>query len=227
MHRHFQQNLEDLKADLSTMAGVVDRQIDAAARSLLEGDPAAARSVIGRDTVVDELETRIEGRCHDLFALQQPVAADLRLVMAALKISVQLERIGDIAVNIAERAIGLDGRTALLASARIAEMLAIARIMVTDALASFARGSSSLARRVLESDDVVDNLDRTIFRRLVEVMENDGDLIRQAAHCLVLSRHIERLADHATNIAEEVIFLVEARNVRHGAYGADDASAPA
>jgi phosphate transport system protein len=106
-------------------------------------------------------------------------------------------------------------------------MLAIARIMVTDALESFARSSSSLARRVLESDDVVDDLERTVFRRLVEAMRTDGELIEQAAHLLVLSRHIERLADHATNIAEEVIFLVDARNVRHGAYGDDATSAPA
>lgn len=227
MHRHFHQALDELKSEMAAMAGLVDRQLEAAAQALLAGDPAGARTVIGRDARVDAFETRIDARCRELFVLQQPVAADLRLIMAVLKISVQLERMGDIAVNIAERTITLDGRTALLASVRLAEMLAIARIMAGDALDAFAAGSAARARRVLESDDVVDDLERTVFRRLVQAMRDDPEAIEPAAHLLILARHVERLADHATNIAEDVIYLVDARDVRHGAWGDDAPAAPA
>lgn len=217
MQRHFERSLEELRVTLIEMGSLVDRQIDDAARALFEGDPDAAQEVMGRDGAVDSFDNRIDALCQDILALNQPVATDLRLLMSALRINNQLERVGDIAVNIAERVPPLVGHTALIRTTRLAEMLEIARIMVRDSLEAFLRGNPSLATRVLESDDVVDNLDRNIFRHLVVMMERNPELIAAGAHMLMLSRHIERLADHATNIAEDVIFLVDARSVKHSA----------
>jgi phosphate transport system protein len=215
MHRHFEHSLEELKETLVVMGSLVDRQIDSAAHALFSGDTRVAQEVIGRDGTVDDFDTRVDALCQSILALNQPVAGDLRLLMAALRINTQLERIGDIAVNIAERVEPLAGSTALIRTTRLAEMLQIARIMVTDSLSAFLNGDPALARRVMETDFVVDDLDRHIFRHLVHAMEVTPSLIPVGAHMLMLSRHIERLADHATNIAEDVIFLVDARSVRH------------
>lgn len=215
MQRHFERSLEELRATLIAMGSLVDRQIDDAARALFEGDPDTAQEVMGRDGAVDAFDNRIDDLCQSILALNQPVAADLRLLMSALRINNQMERVGDIAVNIAERVTPLAGHTVLIRTTRLAEMLEIARIMVRDSLEAFLHGNPSLATRVLESDDVVDNLDRNIFRHLVVMMERNPELIAAGAHMLMLSRHIERLADHATNIAEDVIFLVDARSVKH------------
>jgi phosphate transport system protein len=142
---------------------------------------------------------------------------DLRLLMVAMKINNELERIGDIAVNIAERAAPLAAHRSFLKGTRLAEMMQIARIMVSDSIEAFVTSNPRLANLVLESDDVVDHLDGNIFKRMVGEMERDNALIAPAAHVLILSRHTERLADHATNIAEDVIFLVDARVVKHNA----------
>lgn len=222
MHRHFEEEIGELRSTLIAMGSLVDRQIGEASRSLAEGDLEAAADVIARDAEVDGLDTRIDAACQNILALSQPVAGDLRLLMAALRINTQMERIGDIAVNIAERVEPLTGSTALIRSTRIAEMLAIARIMVSDSLDAFIAGDAALATRVLESDDVVDSLDRNIFRHLVVLMEEDPRLIPAGAHMLMLLRHIERLADHATNIAEDVIFVVDARSVKHAPPGRND-----
>jgi len=219
MTRHFEQELQALKQSLVAMGALVNDQLENACTALFGGHHDLAGEVIRADTRVDEFDTEIERRCQDIFALTQPVAADLRLLMAALKINNQLERIGDIAVNIAERVAPLAGRQDLLAKTRLGEMAQIARIMVEESLTAFLHNNSALATRVLESDDVVDDLDRIIFDDLVELMKEDSSLIEPGAHILILSRHIERLADHATNIAEDVIFLVQARLVKHNAGG--------
>ncbi|MFN0156982.1 MAG: phosphate signaling complex protein PhoU [Bacteroidota bacterium] len=217
MQRHFEQELDQLKTTLIQMGSLVDSQIDAAARALFEADVVLALRVIADDDRVNGYDTEIDRQCQQIFALNQPVAADLRLLMSALRINNQIERIGDIAVNIAERVEPLAAHTAFLRSTRLEEMLQIARIMVSDSLNAFIHNNPSLAMRVLESDDVVDDLDRNIFLQLVNEMKSNHEIIEPAAHIIILSRHIERLADHATNIAEDVIFLVDAKIVKHNA----------
>jgi phosphate transport system protein len=202
------------------MGSLVDTQLDAACRALFDGDVGLAQAVINGDADVNEMDTSIEKQCQRIFALNQPVAVDLRLLMAALNINRDLERIGDIAVNIAERVEPLAPHLVFLRSTRLQEMAAIAQIMVRDSLDSFIHDHLQLATRVLESDDVVDTLNRNIFFRMVRSMEEDPGRIEAASHILILSRHLERLADHATNIAEEVIFLVDARIVKHGSFDA-------
>jgi len=215
MERHFEKELENLKSNLIRMGSLVDAQLGSACRALFEGDIARAREVMQADTEVDRFDTMIDRQCQDIFALTQPVAIDLRLLMSALKINSQLERIGDIAVNIAERVEPLAPFRAFLMETKLSEMAGVARIMVRDSLDAFIHNDPSRATRVLVSDDVVDTLDGGIFRAMIDRMEQNHELIRAAGHVLILSRHLERLADHATNIAEDVIFLVEARLVKH------------
>ncbi len=219
MTRHFEQELAALKQSLVAMGTMVNDQLENACTALFDGIEGLAAAVIRTDSKVDAFDTEIERRCQDMFALTQPVATDLRLLMSALKINNQLERIGDIAVNIAERVGPLLGQKALLARTRLGEMAEVARIMVEESLAAFIHNNPSLATRVLESDDVVDELDGIIFDDMIELMKEDPSLVEPGAHILILSRHIERLADHATNIAEEVIFLVQAKLVKHNAAG--------
>ncbi len=223
MERHFERELGQLKQKLIAMGTIVDHQLAEACRALFAADAQLARTVIAGDSHVDELDNEIDRDCQRIFALTQPVAIDLRLLMSALKMNAQLERMGDIAVNIAERTEPLLPHNAFLTSTRLSEMAKIARIMTGDALASFIQGNSAIATRVLESDDVVDRLDRQIFQQMVADMTKDDSLIIPASHILILSRHVERLADHATNIAEDVIFLVEARTVKHHAGEVEEA----
>ena len=217
MERHFEKELDDLKSNLIRMGSLVDDQIEAACRALFGGDVNLAAMVINGDADINEMDMQIEKQCQRIFALNQPVAVDLRLLIAAMKINRDLERMGDIAINLAERAVALSQYGDFLRSTRLEEMSSIARIMVRESLDAFINNYPPLATRVLESDDVVDTLNRNIFYRMVRSMQNDHSLIEPASHILILSRHIERLADHATNIAEDVIFLVEAKVVKHHA----------
>lgn len=217
MERHFERELNELTANLIAMGGLVDEQIQSAFQALFSGDRELAANVITRDRDVDAFDTQIDEQCLRIFALTQPVAIDLRLLMSALKMNNQLERIGDIAVNVAQRVEALVDYQELVGRTRLSEMAQIARIMVRDSLDSFIQHDASIASRVLDSDDVVDDLNREIFHVLVKEMQDYHELISPAAHLLILSRHIERLADHATNIAEDVIFLVDARLVKHNA----------
>jgi phosphate transport system protein len=162
----------------------------------------------------------IDTQCMKIFALSQPVAIDLRLLMAALKINNELERIGDIAVNLCERVEPLAAHQDLVKKTSLTEMAEAAREMMKLAIDSFVN-DPSLATKVLESDDYVDQLDRQTFDLMTQVMKDSPGLIEPAVHIVILSRHIERLADHATNIAEDVIFLVNAKIIKHHAYEAD------
>jgi phosphate transport system protein len=171
---------------------------------------------------VDAYDTSIDRACQRILALSQPVAVDLRLLMAVLQINTQLERIGDIAVNLAERTHPLLRFSSFLHSTKLEEMAQIARIMVHDSLDAFINAKAEQASRVLASDDIVDNLGREIFHSLVTSMRENPELIEPGSHMLILIHHIERMADHATNIAEDVIFLVEAKMVKHNA-GEEDA----
>ena len=217
MERHFEHDLEELKSNLIAMGSLVDEQLSAACHALFHGTPDEARRVIAHDREVDRYDTLIDKQVQSIFAISQPVAIDLRVLMSALKINNQLERIGDIAVNIAERVEPLVNFNEFLARTRLSEMAQIARIMVKDSMYAFINNDPRIASRVLDSDDVVDNLDRNIFYYLVKEMQEHHELIEPASHMLILTRHIERLADHATNIAEDVIFVVEARLVKHNA----------
>jgi phosphate transport system protein len=217
MERHFEKELDELKTNLIRMGSMVDDQIEGACRALFGGDIDLAAMVINGDADINEMDMQIEKQCQRMFALNQPVAVDLRLVIASLKINRELERMGDIAINLAERTAALAQHNGFVRSTRLEEMSSIARIMVRESIDAFINNYPPLATRVLESDDVVDTLNRNIFYRMVRSMEHDHSLIEPASHILILSRHIERLADHATNIAEDVIFLVEAKVVKHHA----------
>ncbi|HTX18852.1 MAG TPA: phosphate signaling complex protein PhoU [Bacteroidota bacterium] len=217
MHRHFEIELDQLRTNIIKMGSLVDEQIDLATAALIESNPERARLVIERDKKVDEFDNLIDQQCERIFVLTQPVAMDLRLIMAALKINHELERMGDIAVNIAERAIPLQYHIDLLRKSRVIEMSSISREMVKRAIDSFVNNDPELAREILPKDDLVDNLNRDIFNFLVQEMKSDPAIIEQAAHIIVLSRHLERLADHATNIGEDVVYLVDAKIVKHHA----------
>jgi phosphate transport system protein len=215
MERHFEQDLAELRSHIVQMGSLVNEQLAAASRALFTGDVTLADAVIVRDSEVDRFDTLIDERCQKYFALTAPVAADLRLLMAALMINNQLERMGDIAVNIAERVAPLVTHRDVLAGTRLEVMASAACTMVRESLDSFIHGDPALAAHVVAADGVVDALDREITHGLVAGMKEDHGMIEPGVHIILLSRHIERLADHATNVAEDVIFLVEARVVKH------------
>ena len=217
MPRHFEIELDQLRTNIIKMGSLVDEQIDFAVAALLEANVERAKLVIERDKKIDGYDNLIDAQCERIFALSQPVAIDLRSIMAALKINHELERIGDIAVNIAERAIPLRGHIDLLRKSRVIEMSSIAREMVKHAIDSFVNNDPELAREILLKDDSVDTLNRNIFQFLVAEMKENPASIEPASHIIVLSRHLERLADHATNISEDVIFLVDAKIIKHHA----------
>lgn len=213
--QHFEGDLETLKHRLLHMGSLIEAQTHKALVSLLERRAELARAVIEGDAAVNLLQMEIDDRCLKMLALQQPIATDLRLITSAMKMGSDLERIGDQAVNIAETALRLHESPPLRPVIDIAEMSEIAQKMTRDALDAFVRRDSALARDVLLRDDRVDHLKDTVFRVLLTHMMADPGTIERALGLILISRNIERIADHATNIAEEVIFLVEAKDVRH------------
>jgi phosphate transport system protein len=215
MHRHFEDELETLRSQLIRMGSLIDEQIETAIRALLESNHELAKFVIDREQRVNELDLTIEGQCQRIFALTQPVAVDLRLLLAAMRMNADFERIGDIAVNIAERVDALQDYMNLLDQVGAYEMIETSRIMLTEVLNAFIHNDASIARSVFEKEDRVDDLNRKIFYNLIDAMKSDPVLIEPSAHLMALLRHVERLADHATNIAEDVIFIAEAKLMRH------------
>jgi phosphate transport system protein len=219
MHRHFEDELETLRSLLIRMGSLVDEQIEAAIRALEDSNHELAKFVVEREARVNELDLTIDGQCQRIFALTQPVAVDLRLMLAAMRMNGDLERIGDIAVNIAERVEPLEGQSALLERVGAFEMIGTARKMLTDVLNAFIHNDGAQARTVFESEDRVDALTRETFYNLIAAMKSDPLLIEPGAHLMALLRHIERLADHSTNIAENVIFVAEAKLMKHHGAG--------
>jgi phosphate transport system protein len=215
MHRHFEDELDKLRSLLIRMGSLVDEQIEFALRAINESDTKLAKLVIEREQKVNEFDLMVEGQCQRIFALSQPVAVDLRLIMAAMRINSDLERIGDIAENIAERVEPLVGQQDLLAKVGSKEMSTTARQMLTNAFDAFINNDARLARSVFGEDDIVDELAKQSFYKLIEIMKSEPGLIEPAAHAMALFRHVERLADHSTNIAEDVIFVVEAKLLKH------------
>jgi phosphate transport system protein len=215
--RHFHEELARLKSQLLEMSALAEELVGTAMEALAERDPQLALTVVERDNDIDALEVVIDETCIHLLALQQPMARDLRLITMAMKISNDLERVGDHAVNIAEAVPHLAEAPAVMDFPEIEEMARNAREMLSDALDCFVRADAANAREVCRRDDRVDQLHESVFRILVTHMMEDPRRIGPSMSMFLVSRNLERIADLATNIAEDVVFLVEGRNIKHGA----------
>jgi phosphate transport system protein len=214
--RHFHEELDTLQARLMEMAGLVERLIGQASESVLRRDASMVGRLIADDDRVDELEIEIDERVMELLALQQPMAVDLRQIVATNKASNDLERMGDHAVNIAKAARRLADAPAIPEVRELSEMVAVATDMVSRSLAAYVSRDPEAARRVCETDDRVDDLRGSMYRILVTHMLEDPRRLSAALELLLVSQNLERIADLATNIAEDVVFLVEGRNIKHG-----------
>lgn len=215
MHENFNKEMNNLKENLLKMASLVDAQVARATQTLETGDLEISKGIKAKDNEVDAYDNLINTQCENILAMFQPVATDLRFVMSALMINNQLERCGDIAVNIAQRVKKTKGFHNLISESKIVEMGRQARLMVKDAIDCFVNSNTEMACKVLSSDEVVDKLNKETFQFLITKMQADNSLIEPASHLIVLARHIERLADHATNIAEDLVFFVDAEFIAH------------
>lgn len=213
--RHYEEELQELRHMLLEMGGLVEQQIADAMRSLVERDDEFARLVIERDRTVNRMDVQIDDICLRLLALHQPAARDLRLITTALKITTDLERAGDMAENICERAIELCREPQLKPLIDLPRMAAIAQGMLRQALDAFVREDAELALQVCHQDDAVDQLTDQVMRELLTFMLEDPHTISRALRLTFVTKYLERLADHATNIAEMVIFMVKGKSIRH------------
>ncbi len=213
--RHFQDELEQLKARLLEMGGLAEEHVRLAVQGLVKRDRPVLDRVLVADEAVNRLHLEVDNRCFKLLALYQPMAADLRTIVSAVKINADLERVGDLAVNIAEAARRYAGHPPVKKLIDIPLMADIAQTMLRDALDSFVRRDVDLAQHVLDEDDRLDALKTQVFRELLTYMLQDPTTIEPALDLILVSRHLERIGDHATNVAEDVIFIVSARDVRH------------
>ncbi|MGH8931588.1 MAG: phosphate signaling complex protein PhoU [Egibacteraceae bacterium] len=217
MERHFEQQLTELQNKILTMAGVAEEQLRLSVKALLDRDPQLGRAVLDDDRRVDALENEIEEQSIHLLATQQPMARDLRLITMIQRMSNDLERIGDHAVNIVESLLRLHTGPALEPPPEIAAMAEMAVAMVKDAVDAFVERDAAAAEAILRRDDVVDRYNDSVFRILLTVMMENPRRISWGMEILLVSGNLERIADMATNIAEDVIYIVEARNVKHHA----------
>lgn len=211
----FERELEDLKGKVLKLGSMVEKAISDSIKSLVERNSKLAADVIDKDPQVNALDVGIDEECIRLIALRQPRAGDLRLITTAMKITTDLERIGDLAVDISERALELNEEPQLKPYIDIPRMAEIAQGMVRDALDAFVKRDSTLARDVLTRDDMVDNLNWQVFNELLFFMIQDPKTVSRAVKITYVSKYIERIADHATNIAEMVVYLVEGKIIRH------------
>ena len=219
---HFQRQLEKLKEELLRMATLVEKAIHDAIQSIVTRNSELAQKTFKGEDEINALEISIDEMCLKLLALRQPIAVDLRFITAAMKIVTDLERIGDQAVNIAERAVSLNQEPQLKPYIDIPRMAEIVQSMVRDVLDAFVHGDSRLARSVCARDDLVDGLNDQVFRELLTFMISDPTSITRAVHLMIVSRCLERIADHATNVAEDVIFMVDALVIKHHADEKDE-----
>jgi phosphate transport system protein len=215
MPRHFHEELEALKQTLLAMGGLVEDQIRRVMKALLERDDVMAQEVIERDRQVNTYDVEVDEQCVSLLALYQPAAGDLRFITTAMKIVTDLERIGDQAVNIAQRVLELNREPRLKPYIDLPRMSERAQRMVKESLDAFVARDTALARQVCGEDSEVDLLKEQIFRELLTFMMEDPRTIPRAIRLILISRFMERVADHATNIAEMVVYLVEGKMVRH------------
>jgi phosphate transport system protein len=215
---HFQEELDQLKARLLVMGGLAEDRVQSAVRGLVERDPALLDHVLTGDQPINQLHIEIDGRSVRLLALHQPMAVDLRMILSAVKINTDLERVGDLAINIAEATARYLAHPPVKELIDIPRMAELAHTMLRDALDAFVRRDTALAEHVLNEDDTLDSLKTQVFRELLTYMLQDPRTIEPALDLILVSRHLERIGDHATNIAEDVIFMVSARDVRHHAH---------
>jgi phosphate transport system protein len=215
MQRHFIQELEALKTNIIKMGSYAENAIAESIRALLECRKDLAQQVMSQDQQINSYEVIIDDEVVDLLALQQPVATDLRFILAASKINNDLERIGDHAVNIAESALVCSDLPPLKPMADITQMAQITKSMLRDSIDGFIHNNATVCRAVLKNDDMIDDLNKKVVHDVVEIMRQNPAKIEQALEIIRVSRNLERVADLATNIAEEVIFMAEARVVKH------------
>lgn len=215
MAKHLQREIGDLKKRILHLGTVVEESLQKAVKALRRRDDALARSVIDTDPDIDEMEVRVEEECLKVLALHQPVAIDLRFIVAVLKINSDLERIGDLAVNVAERAVFLASRDPVDIPFDFAGMAWKAQAMLKKSLDALVNLDVDLARRVRAADDDVDAMNRQMYRQVEQGIREHPDRLESLIQLLSASRHLERVADHATNIAEDVIYMLEGEIVRH------------
>jgi phosphate transport system protein len=216
-HRHFHEELSGVKVRLLAMSAEAEAALGLAVEATLERDADKANRVIAGDSSLDQMEVEIEEQCVHLLALQQPMAGDLRTLVSALKIATDLERVGDHAVNIAQSALQLMASRPIAPEPELVEMARLSRQMLSDAIEAFVHADPKAGRAVCLRDDKVDALHRSVFRILLTHMMEDPHLISAGMELFLVSRNLERVADHATNIAEDVVFLVEGRSIKHQA----------
>jgi len=221
-HRHLHTHLENIRLRLIEMGAQVETMIATATRGLVERDEALIAQVIERDTQVDRMEVEIDDDCHSVLARNQPTAIDMRFLVSVMKITSDLERMADSAVNVAQAARQLNREPPLQTYVDLPRMSGRVQAMVRESLDAFVSRDSALAASICKQDDEVDRLYRSIFAELVELMRRDNTSVPRALHLLLVARNFERIADHATNIAEDVIYYVEGRDIRHS--GATKAS---
>lgn len=215
MSKHLQRDVQKIHLSLMKLFGVVEKMIDDSTRSLVEHHLELVDEVLVADAIVNEMEVAIEEECLKILALHQPYAADLRRITTVLKINIDLERVGDLACNIAERAQSMHQYAYFPIPEELTPMVRRATQMVRMSLDAFVNSDSALAKQVIQFDSAVDEFNLSVISELRELMKQDSSLVEPALHCFSASRHIERIADHAENIAEDVIYLVDGDIVRH------------
>lgn len=217
MTKHLARELDDLHHDILSMCAMVEEMVHQAVNELAEPNHEKARTMAAKDDEIDQWDVQIEEECLKILAMHQPVATDLRRITSVLKISSELERVADLAVHIAERACGLVTWPEVYAPANLKEMAAIAGEMLRNSIDAYVDLDTSLARRVCSRDEVVDRLNREIIGEILTRMKATPAHVEPLLHLFSASRHVERVADHATNIAEDVVYLVEGEIIRHRA----------
>jgi len=215
MAKHLQREIENLKKKLLALGAEVETSVRDATLSIEKRDSELAQKIIDDDVNIDNTEVEIEEDCLKILALHQPVAVDLRFIVAVLKINNDLERIGDLAVNIAERAVFLAGQPKVNISIDLVEMAHNAQSMLKKSIDALINHDAELAHKVCVSDDIVDHMNRQMYLKVQEAILKNPEQITPLIHLLSASRHLERIADHTTNIAEDVIYMIEGRIVRH------------
>ncbi len=212
---HFREELEVLQGRLLEMGGLAEERVRLALHGLVARDPAVINKVLSGDEPINQLHIEVDNRCFRLLALHQPMATDLRAIVAAVKINTDLERVGDLAVNIAEASKRYIGHAPVKQLIDIPQMGDIAQAMLRDSLDSYVKRDTGLAHQVLNEDDRLDSLKTQVFRDLLTHMLQNQGTVEPSLDLILVSRHLERIGDHATNIAEDVIFMVSALDVRH------------
>ena len=210
-----EEELKKLREDILYMGGLVENQIQKAVKSLVDRDSELAQAIIERDREVNRLDVEIDDHCIRLLALHQPAGRDLRFITTGLKITTDLERIGDMAVNICERALELNQEPQLKPYIDVPRMAKITQGMIRESLDAFVREDTGIALKVCKNDQAVDDLNSQIFREVISFMVADPQTINRAMKITFVSKYLERIADHATNIAEMVIFMVKGKSIRH------------